>query len=370
MLRTTFKLINTKHIFRHYIFRHYIFGISLSLISVAMIGPSAYADEKAIDLLNRMNQAVHKLNYSGTLAYLKGNSLSSLHIEHTVINGIESERVVRLNEEGNEVSRELKDFSFAAAQNIGPEMEKVYSFDLGRENRIANIPCRIITARPKDRERYLQKYCIDATTGMLLDYILVGKSHQPVEQFMFTSINIRVPENLPATELSFTDPKACSSTTCSDADVVDAKVIDTMGATAIVDQGVAAKAKTTIVAPRTVRPTRQILTADLHDGWVMEKLPVGYEISLAPAMNAGMNAAQEGTENLSKETKHYIISDGLSSLSVFVSPFTDEGDIGAVKINSGALNVVSQRKGNAIITVVGEVPENTLRNIFKNLRKK
>jgi len=339
-------------------------SVGVALISSAFFTPSVYADEKAIDLLNRMNRAVHMLNYSGTLAYLKGNTLSSLHISHTVVNGVESERVVRLNEEGNEVSRELQDFSFASAQNIRPEMEKVYSFDMGRENRIANIPCRIITARPKDRERYLQKYCIDATTGMLLNYILVGKSHKPVEQFMFTSINIRVPEGAPAGDLSLVDSKACSGTTCLDK--VKVIKVDGVVATAIVDQGVTANNGTTIVVPRAVKQSRQILTADLDDGWVMEALPVGFEISQAPSMKA----VQKGQGSSVTETKHYIISDGLSSLSVFVSPFTDEADIGAVKINSGALNIVSQRKGNAVITVVGEVPENTLRNIVDNLRKK
>lgn len=339
-------------------------SIGVALISSTFLTPSVYADEKAIDLLNKMNHAVHRLNYSGTLAYLKGNTLSSLHVNHTVVNGVEIERVVRLNEEGNEISRELQDISFASIPSIRPEMEKVYSFDMGRENRIANIPCRIITARPKDRERYLQKYCIDAVTGMLLDYILVGKSHKPVEQFMFTSINIRVPEGTPTGELSFTEPKGCSSTTCSD----EAEVIKVDGVvpTAIVDQGVAANNKTTIVAPRAVKQYRQLLTADLDDGWVMETLPVGFEISQAPSMKA----VQNGQESSASETKHYIVSDGLSSLSVFVSPYTTETDIGAVKINSGALNVVSQRKGDSVITVVGEVPENTLRNIIYNLRKK
>jgi sigma-E factor negative regulatory protein RseB len=90
---------------------------------------------------------------------------------------------------------------------------------------------------------------------------------------------------------------------------------------------------------------------------------VGFEMSQAPS-------SKIDTDGSSGETKHYIISDGLSSLSVFVAPFADESDIGAVKINSGALNVVSQRKGDSVITVVGEVPENTLRNIVDNLRKK
>ncbi len=31
-------------------------------------------------------------------------------------------------------------------------------------------------------------------SGMLLDYRLVGKTHKPVEQFMFTNIEIRMPE--------------------------------------------------------------------------------------------------------------------------------------------------------------------------------
>jgi negative regulator of sigma E activity len=337
-----------------------------AIIPMMVLAPSVYADEEAIELLNRMNHAVHTLSYSGTLAYLKNNTLSSLHINHNVVNGVETERVVRLNEEGNEVSRESQEFNLGFMPTIRPEMEKVYSFDMGRENRIANIPCRVITARPKDRERYLQKYCIDATTGMLLDYILVGKSHKPVEQFMFTSIEITVPEGTPTTattaKLSLNGGQAaCPDETCSN----EAEAIKVVGAVAteIVDQAVSSKNKTTIVAPRAVKLSRQILSADLDDGWVMKTLPVGYEMSQAPSSKAV-------GDDPSSEIKHYIISDGLSSLSVFVSPFSDEFDFGAVKINSGALNVVSQRKGNSVITVVGEVPENTLRNIVDNINKK
>ena len=345
--------------------------IAPAIIPMIVFAPPVHADEEAIELLNRMNYAVHQLNYTGTLAYLKNNTLSSLHISHNVVNGVEMERVVRLNEEGNEVSREeLQDFSFASLPIIRPEMKKVYSFDMGRENRIANIPCRIITARPKDRERYLQKYCIDAVTGMLLDYMLVGKSHKPVEQFMFTSIEIQVPEGgispnsaaPTADQLSLDSGKtACPNTNCSNA--VEPIKVNGEVATAIVDQTLSTNNKTTIVAPHAVKLTRQMLSSNLDDGWVMEALPVGFEMSQAPSSKAGMDDA-------SGETKHYIISDGLSSLSVFVSPLTDEANFGAVKINSGALNVISQRKGNSMITVVGEVPENTLHNIVENLRKK
>ena len=116
-----------------------------------------------------------------------------------------------------------------------------------------------------------------------------------------------------------------------------------------------------MVVPQVSKPLfHQVSNMSLDDGWVMEALPAGYEIRQAPNMK----------DNADKLTKHYIVSDGLSSLSVFVSPLTDDTPIERIQINSGALNVVSQRKAGHVVTVVGEVPEITLKNIVKNLRKK
>ena len=316
------------------------------LISSAPIF-ATFADEKAMALLNRMNRALHQLSYTGTLAYLRGDALSTLHIEHLVNNGVESERVVRLNEGGSEVSRELKGFSLASIPQVRAEMEQVYSFDMGRKNRIANIPCTIITARPKDRARYLQKYCIDTATGMLLDYMLVGKSHKPVEQFMFTTIKIHPPEKVE--------------------EAVEQGVISRKGASDnIIRPAVASSTqvkKTIVNNPKSEKGRLPLNNRELDDGWVMETLPKGYEINRAPHLEPKMKVSQG-------VTKHYIVSDGLSALSVFVSPLTDEAPAHAVKINSGALNIVTQKKGGYLITVVGEVPESTLKNIINNLRKK
>lgn len=342
------------------LFNQSITGVLLA--SLMLLPTVSMADEAAVALLNRMNEALHKLTYKGTLAYLRGNELSTLLVDHRQANGVESERVVRLNEAGGEVSRELKGFSLSSIPKIRPEMEKVYSFDMGRKNRIANIPCVIITARPKDRERYLQKFCIDSTTGMLLDYMLVGKSHKPVEQFMFTTIEIRLPESTAALTT-----QACpkeSSCTKPEMDMV----VDAVGsANAIVDQSVTTRKATQKTIVQAAKPKSFIkkasMGADLDDGWVMEALPEGYEIRQAPHL-------KPDNDDNSNITKHYVVSDGLSSLSVFVSPLTKDMPVGAVKINSGALNVVSQRKGNHVVTVVGEVPESTLKNIVNNLRKK
>jgi len=309
--------------------------IALLLLSLVFLPSLSSADENAIKLLNKMNKALLELSYKGNLVLIQGNNVSTLMVDRSVVNGVQSERVVRLNEAGSEVSREIKGFSLSKIPRIRPEMEEIYSFDFGRENRVANIPCRIITARPKDRERYLQKYCIDIVTGMLLDYRLVGKTHKPVEQFMFTNIEIRMPESGQA--------KITVNTS-------------TPGLIPIDEENAGSKVQTLI---------RQISNASLEDGWTFEALPAGFEISQAPHM-------KEVLENDNSEitTKHYILTDGLISMSVFFTPISNKSTRQhAIQIKSGALNMVTQDKGGHRITAVGEVPELTLKNIVKNLRK-
>jgi sigma-E factor negative regulatory protein RseB len=98
----------------------------------------------------------------------------------------------------------------------------------------------------------------------------------------------------------------------------------------------------------------------------MEPLPAGFEISKAPPIKPSTDDETP--------TKHYIITDGLSSLSVFVSPLSSASPQGfvskqGVQLNSGALNVISRKKDNYLITVVGEVPESTLKSVIESLRR-
>ncbi len=278
----------------------------------ALFPVTAFADKNAMDLLNRMNQALHELNYKGTLAYLQGNSLSTLHIDHSVVNGVEGERVVRLNEAGSEVSRELKGFLLSSIPRIRPEMEKVYSFDMGRENRVANIPCRIITARPKDRQRYLQKYCIDTVSGMLLDYMLVGKSHKPVEQFMFTTIEIRVPESISSINTSICNAGDCALQTLNSSAGTTTAILDQSITAVDPIQISSANSTSTVISKKDLR---QVSRTALEDGWVIEAVPVGYEIKQAPHLKE--------VNNNKGDTKHYVLSDGLSTVSVFVTPYIE-----------------------------------------------
>ena len=51
----------------------------------------AYADD-ALNLFNRMRDAVHSLSYAGSLVYVQGNEMSTYQIKHTIEEGAEKQR--------------------------------------------------------------------------------------------------------------------------------------------------------------------------------------------------------------------------------------------------------------------------------------
>ncbi|MGB5600067.1 MAG: sigma-E factor regulatory protein RseB domain-containing protein, partial [Thiothrix litoralis] len=164
--------------------------VSLAVLAAVLAWSTPSMADEASDLLAKMRNAVHTLNYSGTLVYSQGNELSNYQISHTLENGAEKESVVRLAQGAGEDGENVESFSLAKLQQVQPQMEQVYALDLGGEEFVANRSCQVVVARPRDGMRYLQRYCIEPDSGMLLKYSLVDRSHRSVEQLMFTALDI------------------------------------------------------------------------------------------------------------------------------------------------------------------------------------
>jgi negative regulator of sigma E activity len=264
-----------------------------------------------------MTQSLSQMSYKGTLVHIKNNDVITLKVSHTIENGEEVERVERLNKNGKLYSRKVRDYSLSQLPKFGKKMQSVYSFDLGNIKKVAARPCQLVIARPKDRMRYLQKFCVDTKTSLLLDYTIIDKSHKPIEQFMFTSVEILS---------NGVAPKK---------------------ATADVKQ-VIANSALSLSSSSTKKATNL--------AWSLKKTPKGFSLRKGPSMQ-GETVAE-----------HYILSDGLSSVSIFISKKVPNSK--QTGTHSGALNVVTYYKDNFAITLVGAVPKSTLKDIFNNLRHK
>ena len=287
----------------------------ITLIFLTSLPLPLIAADNALGLLNKMKQSLSQMSYKGTLVHIKNNDVVTLKVSHTIDNGQEIEAVEPLNKNGERYSRKTRDYSLSQLPRFDKKMQSVYSFDLGSIKKVAARPCQLVIARPKDRMRYLQKFCVDTETSLLLDYTIIDKSHKPIEQFMFTHVEI------------------------------------------LSDSGVVKKAATDIkqvVANNTLALSTDTKKAVTRSGWSLKETPKGFSLRKAPTMEGETIA------------EHYILSDGLSSVSIFISKKVPNSKQTGTR--SGALNVVTYYKDNFAITLVGAVPKSTLKDIFNNLQ--
>jgi sigma-E factor negative regulatory protein RseB len=93
-------------------------------------------------------------------------------------------------------------------------------------------------------------------------------------------------------------------------------------------------------------------------GWVLTSLPPGYRKVTELRRSVGA----------SPDVGQIVVSDGLAAVSVFVEPLgarTNQPQEGLAR--HGALNVYVRKLENHLVTVVGEVPEESVRLIAHNV---
>lgn len=270
---------------------------------------------EAADLVSSMRHAVYNLSYSGTLVYSQGNELSTYQISHAANQDGATDSVLRLSQ--GEDNSEVGSFSLAKITQVQPQMDQVYSLDLGGQDMIAGRSCQIVVARPNDRLRYLQRYCIDIETGMLLKYALVDRSHTAVEKLVFTSLDIA--PVTPKMQESMQPMLALAAPSPS------------------VDTAVGAK----------------------NSGWLFDSLPAGFR-------QTQQLTQQDVVGN--QPVKQIILTDGMSSVSVFIAPQGHANTLNSLEFSTGAMNIYTVEIDQYIVTLVGEVPVEALKHISEGLR--
>lgn len=353
--------------------------VILGIVSLGEMGIStSVLANDAVILLNQMNDALHTLEYKGKLVYLKDGEAYNLSIEHIVEdNGTEKEVVKMLDQNGDDYVRETTAFSLSALPKITPQMQQIYSFDIGGMGKVAGRPCRIVVARPKDRKRYLQKYCIDLDRSVVLKYSLINQHHQPVERFMFTDFEVlkSSDEHLPEGSREKARPAntaALTGNAVAATDIANAKTALTAPDNALssallpltdmdddsTDQSQPADSLASRSAGDGLPQADHVQGApDQYSEWFFDPLPAGFRI-----------ISSDKVKNASGEDEQIVISDGLSSVSVFFS--ADSKPVKSYKpIRSGALNILTRRYKGYTVTLVGEVPESTLDDIYKGIKR-
>ncbi|MEM7543246.1 MAG: MucB/RseB C-terminal domain-containing protein [Pseudomonadota bacterium] len=306
----------------------------MSTLVVGLMTAQLGAAEPPAELLQRMHDATRMLTYDGIFIYQRGPSIETMRIMHRYDSGVETERLISLSGPRREIIRDGERVTcvFADDQEVMVEKnpsQKVlgleftqpidklatfYGFSSAGQDRIADRAAQVVAVNPKTPDRYTYKIWIDEQTGLLLKSVIIGGADEVLEQLQFTQIQ-----------------------------VVDS-MADAMLQPEIVGSGFTWRFDASADE-----------TGDQSDmGWAPNWMPAGFELQ------------DENIETMATSempVSHAVYSDGLAMVSVFVEKLMDNGDSMEGHSSMGAVNAFSRVDGEHQITVVGEIPLPTVRQI-------
>jgi sigma-E factor negative regulatory protein RseB len=290
--------------------------------------------------LKKIQVAAQKLNYAGVFVYQQADQVRASRITHIVDGKNEIEKVEVLDGRPREYIRQNDDITYYVPEAHTLLMEKrvtqefpailgvaaaeladhyvVRKQDAGR---VAGIECEAILLEPKDKLRYGYRLWADKNSGLLLRAQTLDEEGFPVEQIAFTQIYIgHIDRNL-----------------------VRPSFGNTSG----------------------WRVEKALMNPVTQTSWSIKSVPAGFhkvrELS-------GPVSDVSGPEVIRREVVQIVFSDGLAAISVFIEPGTQSRTEGSMR--QGAMNIIGKRLGEYWLTIVGEVPTATIRQVANSIEFK
>lgn len=281
------------------------------------------AQDSPGDWLAKMNLSQRQLNYEGVLTYLYQDKMRSFRIAHFVVEGREYNRVETLDGPERELIRQGHD---ANCEHAGPRLitlgarggiegfERFYDVNLIGAGRVADRDVVQLEIRPRDVYRLGYRLSIDQQSGLLLRSDVLDQQGRSLERLQYVSVNLNP---------------------------------DTAGHDALAEPA---------LQPGTAGPLSGAEGLQL-DNWQTSWLPAGF----APTKSDPLHA----------QGRSY--TDGLAVFSIFVESMISatRGDMLAVEGSRRRGASISYTavfpERHALVTVVGEVPLLTARQVAKSL---
>jgi sigma-E factor negative regulatory protein RseB len=310
------------------------FGLLAGQFSQPLWAQANLGQQESMQWLQRVAGAAQKLSYSGTFVYRNGSHSETSRVVHINANGNQMEKlevldgspreVIRLNDEVKcylpdsrlmIVEQRSSRRTFPALLPVGlAGLSDYYLVRKGSRARIAGIDSQIIRLDPRDAWRFGHQFWIDPVTGLLLKAEMFNENGELLESLAFTELHIGEPASPDALKSSFAG-------------------------------------NTNAKEPWLVR---QVKMRDIRDDgqWLFRAELPGFRRQAAMLRGIPESAGAEAHEML-----HWIYSDGLAALSVFISPLQGQRESVAVGAQSlGAISVLKRVVAGHLVVVMGDVP--------------
>jgi sigma-E factor negative regulatory protein RseB len=322
--------------------------------SSAAIAASAAggSESKAIhDWLLRMHESSRKRAYIGTYVVSSGGSMSAAKIWHVCEGNQQIERVETLtgaprsifrhNDKivtfmpEQKVVRTEKRESIATfpdlIQSADSRIADFYSLKPEGVERIAGLEADVVVLLPKDNLRYGYRVWTEQKKGLVVKLQTLDAGGQVLEQAAFSELQLDAPVKMD-------------------------KLMQMMSK---------------VDGYRAEQPVLVKTTAGA-EGWALKAAVAGFKpVSCykRPSSTSTNTPAVAGSGN-SDEPMQWIFSDGLAAVSLFVEPFDRQRHGKESSMAMGATQSMSRQVGAHWLTVMGEVPAQTLRLFANSLERR
>ena len=287
--------------------------------------------------LEKASQAARKLSYKGIFLYQNLQDVRSIEITHLNNGTEEFARIVTLdgqprealsrgnnmvvfnsNKENVMIQKRQNQSLFPAILPADIESVKaIYTLRFSDQERIGGRETQIVYLEPKDEYRYLYKLWLDKEYGLILKMSILDHQQKLIEQASFNQIALFTGQ-----DLNWFKP-----------------------------------------------------SVDTHKKYIMDDVPenkVSHEKYCTIAnLPAGYREVSHVTRTMGSQPQlvhHWIFSDGLSFVSLFVNPIPkgQKSRVGETQV--GSSHVYARVMNGNQIMVVGEVPQATIQKISNSIQ--
>jgi sigma-E factor negative regulatory protein RseB len=320
----------------------------LRLLVLLLMPLAALADPEATRILQQVSQALDSIDYRGTIVRSFDDRLETLKIAHRNDDGIVREKLVALDGEGREIIRtgdevlcifpkskmvlvESAGSVAGAFSRLPAEMNQIkrhYTLWVAGYERVAGRKSVKVVVRPNDNFRYGHRLWADKQTYLPLRMQMFDAHDRVIEEIRFTDVEI--------------------GAVVSDEQLTSGVSTD---------------------AFRWVRPDEnksvaerlELLASVRTEGWSADD-------------QAGFSLTDSQMERLGGPDRiahHLTFSDGLATVSVFIEPQPAAAAAGnEADSRMGAAHSHRRVVGNRQVTVVGEVPAETVHLLAESTERR
>jgi len=312
------------------------FPAVLVLLS-SVSGAAAQTGTDAMAWLKKISTASRQLNYAGTFVYQYGTHVETSRIAHFVDSSGEYEKLETLDGPRREVVRDNDNVTCYLPDNKTVVIEKRsgrqfpamlpaqlsgipdnYAARTADQDRVAGYGCQVIVLEPRDNLRYGHKFCAETASGLALRARTYNDKNELVESLAFTQLTIGAGVTRGMLKSRYAGKTQSWH--------VDRSALEQGGATE---------------------------TA----GWVIRNQPTGFK---------KLTEMRRSISGQSAQMSHIVYSDGLAAVSVFIEPMP-KYPLPAGPAYQGALNIYVKPQADQMVTVVGETPARTVKQIAESL---